>query len=148
MPSLRERALRVRRHDNSALPDTAAERQPVDSTGPDPAPLIPEPESPPGSATSEPQPAGFPAARSGKSVRTRISGAWVAAIVAVVALVFLLIFILQNLSGAHVYFLGAAGTLPMGVAMLFAAVAGALLIALFGSARVLQLRRAARRRRH
>lgn len=54
---------------------------------------------------------------------------------------------LQNLSGVHVYFLGAAGTLPMGVAILFAAVAGALLIALFGSARVLQLRRAARRRR-
>jgi hypothetical protein len=39
-----------------------------------------------------------------------------------------------------------AGTLPTGLAMLFAAAAGALLIALFGAARVLQLRRAAHRR--
>jgi uncharacterized integral membrane protein len=76
-----------------------------------------------------------------------ISGAWVAAIVAVVGLVFLLIFILENLTRADVYFLGASGTLPIGVAMLFAAVAGALLMALVGSARILQLRRAARRRR-
>lgn len=66
--------------------------------------------------------------------------------VAVVFLVFLLVFIVQNLTRSNVYFLGAAGTLPMGVAMLFAAVAGALLLALFGSARILQLRHGARRR--
>jgi uncharacterized integral membrane protein len=63
-----------------------------------------------------------------------------------VGLVFLLIFILQNLSRASVSFLGFGGTLPMGVAMLFAAVAGALLVALVGSARILQLRRGTRRR--
>ena len=45
-----------------------------------------------------------------------------------------------------VFFLGAAGTLPLGVAMLFAAIAGALLVALIGSARILQLRHTARRR--
>jgi uncharacterized integral membrane protein len=46
----------------------------------------------------------------------------------------------------NLFFLGAAGTLPLGVAMLFAAIAGALVVALIGSARIGQLRRTARRR--
>ena len=67
-------------------------------------------------------------------------------VIAVLVLIFLLIFIMQNLTGVRVFFLGAAGTLPLGVAMLFAAIAGALLVALIDSARILQLRHAARRR--
>ncbi len=168
MPSLLERARRVRHRDTTEIPtpDPATEHHasapahPVASTvaaiQADPAVSGP---ATPDSAAPEPDPATDPAApdRHPESslatshiriARTRISGAWVAAIVAVVGLVFLLIFILQNLTRANVYFLGAAGTLPMGVAMLLAAVAGALLIALFGSARVLQLRRTAHRRRH
>jgi len=78
--------------------------------------------------------------------RTKLSGAWIAVIVAAVGLVFLLIFILQNPTRTGVHFLGANGTLPMGVAMLLSAVAGALVLALLGSARMLQLRRVARRR--
>ena len=78
--------------------------------------------------------------------RTKVSGTWIAVIVAVVGLAFLLVFILQNLTSVTVRFLGAVGTLPMGVAMLLAAVAGALLLALLGSARIMQLRRAAHRR--
>ena len=156
MPSILERVRRGRHHDNTAPRSTATEHHTPDVDGPVPAvpdfatpkPAILEPEPTPGSATSERESGNTAAALHARSVRTRISGAWVAAIVAVVALIFLLIFILQNLSGAQVYFLGATGTLPMGVAMLFAAVAGALLIALFGSARVLQLRRAVRRHRH
>lgn len=155
MPSILERARRLRHHDTVPR-STATERHPIDLNGSAPAvsdsamssPTTFAPDPAPGSATSEGESGSTAAALRARSVRTRISGAWVTAIVAVVALIFLLIFILQNLSGAHVYFLGAAGTLPMGVAMLFAAVAGALLIALFGSARVLQLRRGARRRRH
>ncbi len=69
-------------------------------------------------------------------------------VVAVLVLVFLLIFVLQNMTTASVSFLGAAGTLPLGVAMLFAAIAGALLVALIGSARILQLRHTNRRGRH
>jgi uncharacterized integral membrane protein len=80
--------------------------------------------------------------------RTKLSGAWIAVIVAAVGLVFLLIFILQNPTRTGVHFLGANGTLPMGVAMLLSAVTGALVLALLGSARMLQLRRAARRRDH
>ncbi|MPY97654.1 MAG: DUF1049 domain-containing protein [Actinophytocola sp.] len=76
---------------------------------------------------------------------TRISGAWVAVIVAVIVLVFLLIFILQNSASVTVHYFGASGTLPLGIALLFASVGGALLVALIGVARVFQLRRFARR---
>lgn len=76
---------------------------------------------------------------------TRISGTWVAVIVAVIVLVFLLIFILQNSGPVTVHYLGVSGTLPLGVALLFASVGGAVLVALVGVARIFQLRRFARR---
>ncbi len=63
-------------------------------------------------------------------------------IVAAVGLVFLLIFILRNLTSASVHFLGTNGTLPMGVAILLAAVGGALLLALLGSDSATTARRA------
>jgi uncharacterized integral membrane protein len=77
--------------------------------------------------------------------RTRTGGTWVAVIVAAVVLIFLLIFILQNMTTVTVEFLGLSGSLPLGVAMLFAAIAGAILVALVGTARILQLRRLAKR---
>ncbi|HEY0640686.1 MAG TPA: lipopolysaccharide assembly protein LapA domain-containing protein [Pseudonocardiaceae bacterium] len=77
--------------------------------------------------------------------RTRVSGTWVAVIVAAIVLIFLLVFILQNLTTVTVKFLGLSGSLPLGVAMLFAAIAGAILVALIGTARILQLRRLAKR---
>jgi uncharacterized integral membrane protein len=77
----------------------------------------------------------------------RVGWAWVAVLVAVVVLVFLLIFILQNLGSVTVRFLGVSGTLPVGDGLLFAAVAGALLVFLIGTARIIRLRRVARRAR-
>ncbi|MBE1462680.1 LapA family protein [Kibdelosporangium phytohabitans] len=76
---------------------------------------------------------------------TRTSGTWIAVIVAAIVLVFLLIFILANLTPVTVTFLGMSGELPLGVALLFAAISGALLVALVGAARILQLRRRVRR---
>ncbi|HJQ45266.1 MAG TPA: lipopolysaccharide assembly protein LapA domain-containing protein [Amycolatopsis sp.] len=75
----------------------------------------------------------------------RISGTWVAVIVALVILSFLLVFILQNLDSVTVHFLGTTGHMPLAVAMLLSAVAGAALVALIGAARILQLRRATRK---
>jgi uncharacterized integral membrane protein len=66
---------------------------------------------------------------------------WVAVIVALLLLSFLLIFILQNLGTATVYFLGMSLSLPLGVAMLFSVIVGGLLVALVGGARILQLRK-------
>ncbi|EHR50877.1 uncharacterized integral membrane protein [Saccharomonospora marina XMU15] len=77
--------------------------------------------------------------------RTRISGIWVSAIIATLLLVLLLIFILQNMESVTVHFLGLSWGVPLGVAMLFSAIAGALLVALPGGARVMQLRRRIRR---
>ncbi|MFC4081435.1 LapA family protein [Amycolatopsis samaneae] len=87
------------------------------------------------------------AKRSGKLRPTRISGTWVAVIVALVVLALLLVFILQNLDSATVHFFGASGSMPLAVAMLFSVLAGAALVALIGGARILQLRKQAKRRR-
>jgi uncharacterized integral membrane protein len=62
-------------------------------------------------------------------------------------LVFLLIFILQNSHAVDVSYFGAHGHLPLGVALLLAAVCGILLVSLAGSARIMQLRATARKHR-
>ncbi|MCP2095776.1 putative integral membrane protein [Actinosynnema pretiosum] len=107
----------------------------------------------PGSAAPTPTPTPAPvpadkAARRGheRTRPTRISGAWVAVVASAVVLLFLLVFILQNQAGATITFLGGTSTLPLGVALLLSAIAGALLVALVGAARILQLRREARKR--
>jgi uncharacterized integral membrane protein len=79
--------------------------------------------------------------------RTRISATFIALIAALIVLVLLLVFILENTKRVKVSFFGASGHLPLGVALLLAAVAGALVLAISGAARVLQLRRGVRKRR-
>jgi uncharacterized integral membrane protein len=160
MPSLVERALGARHHNTAThSPNPATESEPnppadqaTSTTGAaDPDRAVPD-RTTPQSLVPEQDPAAEPHHEISSTTpririaRTKVSGAWVAVTVAAVGLVVLLIFILQNLTSASVHFLGANGTLPMGVAMLLAAVAGALLLALLGSARILQLRRAAHRR--
>jgi uncharacterized integral membrane protein len=77
--------------------------------------------------------------------RTRVGGAWIGMILGAVVLVFLLVFILQNLDPARVAFLGFEATLPLGIWLLFAAIAGVLLLAIPGLGRMVQWRRAAKR---
>jgi uncharacterized integral membrane protein len=77
---------------------------------------------------------------------TRLSGAWTAAIVAVVLVVAMLIFILDNEHQVSISFVSLHGHLPLGVALLFSAVIGAVIVLVCGTARILQLRRVARRR--
>lgn len=79
--------------------------------------------------------------------RTRTGGLWVAAIAAAVVILLLLIFILQNTEQVEVALFGANPNLPLGVALLLAAVLGALIVALIGTARIVQLRMLARRHR-
>ena len=80
--------------------------------------------------------------------RTRTGGLWVAAISAVVVILLLLIFILQNGQQVQVNLYGANPNLPLGIALLLAAVLGALIVALVGTARVVQLRMVAKRHRN
>lgn len=79
--------------------------------------------------------------------RTRTSAMWLMTLVGLVVLAFLLVFILQNLTSTKVAFLGFSGSLPLAVAMLFSAIGGAGFVGLLGTARMIQLRRAARRGR-
>jgi uncharacterized integral membrane protein len=72
--------------------------------------------------------------------RSRMGGLWVAAVVFAFVLLLLLLFVLQNGQRAEVSLFGARGHLPMGVALLLAAVCGILLVALPGMARIAQLR--------
>ena len=83
-----------------------------------------------------------------KVPRSRMGGAWVTLLTAAFVLLLLLIFILQNSQRAEVSFLGAHGHLPIGVALLLAATFGVLLVALPGTARIIQLRLLNRRRGH
>ncbi len=79
---------------------------------------------------------------------TRASAAWVATAIALLLLVMLIVFILQNSTRVEVHYLGLAGSLPLGMALLIAAVGAGVLVAIAGGARVTQLRRKVRRARH
>jgi uncharacterized integral membrane protein len=79
--------------------------------------------------------------------RTRIGSLWVASALFALILLLLLIFILENGQKARISYFGAHGQLPLGVALLLAAVLGVLLVVIPGGARILQLRMLARRHR-
>lgn len=108
------------------------------------APSAIQPESEIESLPPVSEPVAVPSA---KIKRTRVSGTWVAVVIALLVLILLLIFILQNLDSATVHFFGMSGSMPLAVAMLFSAIAGALLVALVGGARILQLRGETRKAR-
>lgn len=78
--------------------------------------------------------------------RSRLGGLWVTLTSGAVVLLLLLIFILENGQSVDVAFFGAHGHLPVGVALLLAAILGVLLVVVPGAGRMVQLRRAARRR--
>ena len=77
--------------------------------------------------------------------RSRSGGLWTGLILSAIVLIFLLVFILQNQISVTIRFLCFAGAVPVGVALLLAAIAGLLLVAIPGGVRIMQLRRAARR---
>jgi putative membrane protein len=70
-----------------------------------------------------------------------------ALITGVALLIVVLIFIIQNAHAVNISFLGAHLRLSLAVALLLAAIAGALLMAAAGTARITQLRRIMRRNR-
>ncbi len=106
-------------------------------------PTSPPPEGPGGQ--SAPEPAGMSTPERKAPRLTRASAAWVATAAALLLLVLLIIFILQNSRHVEVHYLGFAGSLPLGMALLIAAVGGGVAVAIAGVARVTQLRINARR---
>jgi uncharacterized integral membrane protein len=110
--------------------------QPADSNSPDYS----------GEAIPPTQPANLQV-QSHRIRRTRLGGIWVAAVLFSLILLLLLIFILQNDQRVSISYLGGSGHLPLGVALLLAAVLGVFLVVIPGSGRIIQLRITARRHR-
>jgi lipopolysaccharide assembly protein A len=79
--------------------------------------------------------------------RTRFGSMWLASASFAVVVLLLLIFILENGKSVDVAYFGAHGHLPLGVALLLAAVLGILMVVIPGTARIIQLRLTARRHR-
>jgi uncharacterized integral membrane protein len=76
-----------------------------------------------------------------------MGGWWVASALFALMLLLLLIFILENGQRANIGFFGAHGHLPLGIALLLAAILGVLLVVIPGTGRIIQLRMLARRHR-
>lgn len=81
----------------------------------------------------------------GRMPLTRTGALWSALIVGFLVLIVLLVFITQNTETETLSFLAWTWSLPKGVAILLAAVGGGLITALAGTARIFQLRRAAKK---
>jgi uncharacterized integral membrane protein len=75
---------------------------------------------------------------------TRISWVWVSVLIGLVLGIALLDFVLQNTRSVRIEFFSASGRIPIAVALLGAALAGAAVVAAVGIARIVQLRRRVR----
>jgi uncharacterized integral membrane protein len=98
---------------------------------------------------SEPTAGGVdaPRAERGREIpRTRTARAHNALIAGAIVLILLLVFILENTRSVKISYFGAGFSMPLGVALLLAAIGGALLVGIVGTARIMQLRRSVRRR--
>jgi len=77
----------------------------------------------------------------------RLVSAWVGLVLGALVTILLLVFIVQNSASAEVQYFGWTFMLPLGVLVLCAAIAGALIMALFAGVRILQLRMRAHKAR-
>jgi lipopolysaccharide assembly protein A len=120
--------------DTPAPTDTAATLPPPSANGSTP----PTPPTPP-----------TPQAPPRRRAHTRISGLRTGLIAGVLGLIVVMIFIIQNAHAVNISFLGAHLRVSLAVALILAVIAGALVMAAAGTARITQLRRIMRRdRRH
>lgn len=76
---------------------------------------------------------------------TRVSVSWTIVAIAIVALIIVLVFILENLHATDVAFFGVHWRIPLGLDLLLAALLGATAVFVIGAARTLQLRLLTRR---
>ncbi|RSZ62185.1 DUF1049 domain-containing protein [Corynebacterium hylobatis] len=79
--------------------------------------------------------------------KTLAGGTWAALIVGALLLIALLVFILQNQQQVELNLLSWTFQFPAGIGYLFSAITGALIMALVGGVRMLELRRQVRKQR-
>ncbi|WP_247043965.1 LapA family protein [Arthrobacter rhizosphaerae] len=85
--------------------------------------------------------------RSKDNAATRTGMLWAAVATSLAVMVVMIVFILQNQDYIQVRFFGLIGSVPVGIALVIAAVGGGILVAISGAARIVQLRSATRRQR-
>jgi uncharacterized integral membrane protein len=127
--------------------------QPVPGQPPRPG----APPAAPGQVAPPPPPNAYPGAEAGPAAppphrpgiderdrvpRGKLSAAWTGAVVTALLLIALIIFIAQNSGQVTIHFLGFDGRISLALALLIASVGSVLLVAVPGSLRILQLRRA------
>lgn len=78
---------------------------------------------------------------------SRISRLWIRILPAIAVLVLIVVFVFQNTKDVRVRLFTFGRSMPLSVALIGAAVLGALLVLALGSARIFQLRREVRRSR-
>jgi uncharacterized integral membrane protein len=103
------------------------------------------PDKPSAKNPTVPMPTAGPPAKDPAAKFTRAGALWTALIFGFLILILLLVFITQNMESMSFTFLGWHWSLPLGVAMLLAAIGGGLLTVTVGTVRILQLRRAAKK---
>ena len=123
--------------------------EPLDGEAPSSAPA-PSAEAEPAAGQSETEltPAAQPKQqkRAHQNVKGSVAGStWAALIIGALLLILLLVFILQNQTEAQLVFFGWEWSFPIGIGMLIAAIAGALIMAMVGIVRMTQLRRQVKR---
>lgn len=119
--------------------------EPIGPTVPVEAEPYREPESIPAARLPE---AGRPAPGfndKGRVKSTAVSGVWVGLIATAVFLILLVVFIAQNSRKVSLHFFGWHGQFSLALTILLSAVIGVLLVAIPGTVRILQLRRALRK---
>ena len=123
-------------------PATHATTLPPPSPNGDAPPVpTPDPTATPAQATSA-----APTPRRGR-LGSRVGTARTALIAGALVLIVVLIFIIENAHAVTITFFGAHLRISLAVALLLAAIAGALIMAAAGTARITQLRMAMRRNR-
>ncbi len=107
----------------------------------------------PGRTAAPPEPSGAPErsrpapgfTESGHVKNTRTSGVWIGLIATALFLILLIVFIAQNSRKVSIHFFGWHGQFSLALTILFSAVIGVVLVAIPGTVRILQLRRALRK---
>ncbi|KUM31466.1 hypothetical protein AQ436_15100 [Arthrobacter sp. EpRS66] len=78
---------------------------------------------------------------------TKLGRIWTATVLGIIVLILLIIFIAQNQDQVTLRYFAYEGQVNLGLALFIAAIGGALVVAIAGVARVIQLRATAKKKR-
>ncbi|MBG6084962.1 LapA family protein [Zhihengliuella flava] len=132
----------------AAKETTPEKNEPLETTGTQDAGTTPDIElAPTKQETPKKKPEETPAEYQDRMTTTRSGAIWATTIVSLIVLVLLIIFIYQNPQDTSLNYFGWSGSINVGVLVLGSAVAGGIIVALAGAARIIALKAQKRRQR-